>query len=354
MRIRVLYFTYPMAFNDFGGAEVQLIKTKEHLEKLSYAKGQRISIKLFDIFHDKLDDFDVLHNFQARIECLSLLRLASIKGLKIVLSPIYWTSSYTRFSPTGLARFYSNLKFYRMPTFKEVFPLKDILDLADIILPNSQRESFLLSTSFKVDHRKFFVVPNGVDRRFYDARPNIFVEKYGLKDFVLYVGRIDARKNVLSLLKVCKEIGVPTLIIGVYNPFEQGYVAKCKEILESSRNIRFIGFLPYGSEDLLSAYAAAKVFVLPSWFETPGLSALEAGLAGCNLVITNRGSTAEYFKDYALYVNPGSTEDIKEKILEAYERPKNNKLKEHILNNYTWEKTAERTLDAYNLALSKA
>jgi len=43
--------------------------------------------------------------------------------------------------------------------------------------------------------------------------------------------------------------------------------------------IKHIGFLPHDSEELQSAYAAAKVFVLPSNFETPGLTALEAGLA---------------------------------------------------------------------------
>ena len=48
---------------------------------------------------------------------------------------------------------------------------------------------------------------------------------------------------------------------------------------------------------LASAYAAARVFALPSWFETPGLAALEAGLAGCAVAITPYGSTRDYFGD---------------------------------------------------------
>lgn len=159
---------------------------------------------------------------------------------------------------------------------------------------------------------------------------------------------------MLTLLKAYEDIEIPLVIIGHFNPLEYEYFLECKKVAKHNRNIHFIGYMSPNSEELLSAYAAAKVFVLPSGFETPGLSALEAGLAGCNLVITKGGSTTEYFKNYASYVNPASKEDIKKKILEAYERPKNNELKEHILNNYTWEKTAERTLDAYNLALSKA
>jgi glycosyltransferase involved in cell wall biosynthesis len=111
--------------------------------------------------------------------------------------------------------------------------------------------------------------------------------------------------------------------------------------------------MPPYSKELFSAYAAAKVFVLPSLFETPGITALEAGMMWCNLVITKGGSTIEYFRDYALYINPLSVDDIKEKILEAYNKPRDNKLREHILNNYTWEKAAEKTLQAYRLMLNE-
>jgi glycosyltransferase involved in cell wall biosynthesis len=83
------------------------------------------------------------------------------------------------------------------------------------------------------------------------------------------------------------------------------------------------------------------------------LTALEAGLAGCNIVITNRSYISEYLKDFALYVDPASVEDIKEKILEAYEKPKTDELKQHILNNYTWEQTAKRTMKAYDVALNR-
>jgi glycosyltransferase involved in cell wall biosynthesis len=106
---------------------------------------------------------------------------------------------------------------------------------------------------------------------------------------------------------------------------------------------------PYSNE-LLSAYAAAKVFILPSWHEVTSLTALEAGLASCNVVVTDRSYISEYLKNYALYVNPASVEDIKEKILEAYEKPKTDELKQHILNNYTWERAAKKTIEAYEVA----
>ena len=358
--IRVLYYTDPTAFQIFGGGEIHMLKTKEYLEK----KNRHITVKLFDIFKDKLVEYDILHIFHMRPDCLSICKLARIKGLKIVLSPIYWSGvrdvpgafKYGSVLEEILSRariLYVNLKNYKYPTVRALYPHKDFLDMSDIVLPNSEVEATDLSREFRIESNKFFPVHLGVEQSFADAKPDAFVKKYGLKDFVLYVGRIDEGKNILTLLEAYENIEVPLVIIGRYNYWEPQYFEKCKKVAEERGNIHFLGFLPPESEELVSAYAAAKVFVLPSWLEIPGLAALEAGLAGCNVVITNRGSTTEYFKNHALYVNPASKEDIRQKILKAFEKPKNDNLKEHILNNYTWEKTAEKTLEAYSLILSR-
>jgi len=81
--------------------------------------------------------------------------------------------------------------------------------------------------------------------------------------------------------------------------------------------------------------------------ETPGLSSLEAGVMGCNLVITDKGDTKDYFGDYAFYCEPDSVESIRTALKKAFETPVNPALRQHILRNYTWEKTAEKTLDGY-------
>ncbi len=121
---------------------------------------------------------------------------------------------------------------------------------------------------------------------------------------------------------------------------DEEYFRLCKKEAKNSKNIHFLGYIPHNSTLFLSAYAACKVFVLPSWYETPGLAALEAGLAGANVVITQRGATKEYFKKYAWYVDPSSVKSIREKTLEAFYAKKSKKLSKHILKNYTWEKGA--------------
>jgi len=98
-------------------------------------------------------------------------------------------------------------------------------------------------------------------------------------------------------------------------------------------------------------YKAAKVHVLPSWFETTGLSSLEAGAMGCNIVVTRKGDTEEYFKDMAYYCEPDDVESIRNAVLQAYTNPVNPYLQDYIFSHYTWKDTAEQTLQAYQLIL---
>jgi glycosyltransferase involved in cell wall biosynthesis len=79
---------------------------------------------------------------------------------------------------------------------------------------------------------------------------------------------------------------------------------------------------------------------------------LEAAAMGCNLVITNKGDTRDYFGNYAYYCEPGSIKSTRAAIIRACESPVDPLLREHILQNFTWEKTAEKTLEGYKIALN--
>jgi glycosyltransferase involved in cell wall biosynthesis len=104
-------------------------------------------------------------------------------------------------------------------------------------------------------------------------------------------------------------------------------------------------------KELARIYKAAKVHVLPSWFETTGLSSLEAGVMGCNVVVTRKGDTEEYFEDMAYYCEPDSIVSIKEAVMNAHAQPFHTGLKDKILENYTWQNTAKETLEAYKTIL---
>jgi glycosyltransferase involved in cell wall biosynthesis len=94
--------------------------------------------------------------------------------------------------------------------------------------------------------------------------------------------------------------------------------------------------------------AAARVLALPSWFETPGLVALEAALLGCSIAITPYGCTREYFGDHAEYAEPGSGRAIRRAVLASWDRPASTELAQMVLERYLWSHVAQRTAEVYD------
>src|SRR5690606_2087604 len=126
------------------------------------------------------------------------------------------------------------------------------------------------------------------------------------------------------------------------SPNQQSYYERC--VAEAKENVRFIGRLHQKS--LVKYYCKAREHPLPIWFETCGLSSLEAASVGCNIIVTDRGYTREYFGSEAFYCNPGEPASIRRSIEEAAELESSNKLKQKIFQQYTWKESAALTLQA--------
>jgi len=141
----------------------------------------------------------------------------------------------------------------------------------------------------------------------------------------------------------------PAVIIGRIIKGEYGDA--CVREAAKHKHILLIDGLDNSSDMLASAYAACDVFVLPSLFETPGIAALEAGLAGAKVVVTKFGGTTEYFGPMAEYVDPRSVESIRNGVLKALNVSKNPELREHIRKEFLWQRVAERTASAYRQVL---
>jgi glycosyltransferase involved in cell wall biosynthesis len=125
------------------------------------------------------------------------------------------------------------------------------------------------------------------------------------------------------------------------------YADACIREAERNDRIHIIEGLPNDSPLLESAYAACRVFALPSIFETPGIAALEAAVAGAGIVITPFGGTRDYFADEAIYVEPESTESIRSGLQRALAQGRPTGLGERIADEYAWERVAARTAEIY-------
>ncbi len=302
----------------------------------------------------KISDFDLLHNFNIHRDTFSTIKKAFDAKVPVVVSTIYWPSlKYSLLWNKGIVKKSKALtaELINKIDFLGLSSVKKMLNKADLLLPNSQAEKEIISKYFGIKSEKIIPIANGADERFKDSDSKEFEQKFGLKNFILCVGRIEERKNVLSLVHAMKDSKEKLVIIGNAKEGSEKYAKKCRE--EAGKNTVFLGAIPHESSLLASAYAACKVFALPSWYETPGLAALEAGLAGANIVITQEGCTKEYFDEFASYVNPANVKHIREKIFFELEKPKNQKLQQHILKNFLWKNTGIQTLEAYNNILYK-
>ncbi|HUH33989.1 MAG TPA: glycosyltransferase, partial [Daejeonella sp.] len=166
---------------------------------------------------------------------------------------------------------------------------------------------------------------------------------------VLCVARFEPLKNQLNLIKAINKTNLKLTLIGRASPNSEAFFQACKQEARHNPNIIFIEHL--SQSDLKVYYEKAKVHVLPSWFETTGLSTLEAAACGCNIVVTDKGDTKEYFGDYAYFCRPESEQSILEAVLKANAKENNFEMRDKILRSYNWGVTAQRTFEAYKKAL---
>ena len=322
--MKIFFNTYPAAFQCPGGGEIQLLKSKEALERRGH------DVILYDQWRHKLIDADVVHQFSVQGGSYNLSAYAHNNGIPLVLSPILWLSEYVDQYPMGEIGY--------------------AIQIADVICPNSQEEVDRFVRHFDAPESKYFVTHNGVGEKFFEqVSPELFLTEFSInKPFVLSVGNIERRKNQLSLIAANARIGLHTILIG--NIRDQDYYAQIKSQFED--HFSYLGYLEHDAPVLRSAYAACSIFALPSLLETPGLAALEAAAAGATLVITNEGCTKEYFGVDALYVNPKDESDIAEKIFTAHSSNKKSDALRKRVREFTWDRVGEQLENAYHKALT--
>lgn len=157
------------------------------------------------------------------------------------------------------------------------------------------------------------VVPMGVDQRFQalaDHDPRLITElraRLALPpEFLLYVGRLNARKNVSGLLRALPQMrnqSIPLVVAGGRDwksEDPQGIAAA----LGLTNRVIFLG--PVQDSDLPGLFALATAFVFPSWAEGFGLPPLEAMSAGVPCAVAESTSLPEVCGDAAVYFNPAS------------------------------------------------
>lgn len=367
--MKVLFQTRTNLYTSPGGDLIQIQKTKEFLEKL----GVTVDISLE--FEPDLTGYDVVHLFNLMDPQDIYLQFKNAKKQqkKIALSTIYGLyTEYERKARGGLSQKIANFlspyqigylkiilrHFHEKRFHKGVYNMmfkgyyglmKEITRNVDVFLPNSFSEMNRVAQEFKLKNYNFIVVPNSIDKKVFNAVDISNSKFLKYKDCIVCAARIEGRKSTLNLVKAVKNTNYKLVLVGNESKNQKKYVEEVHR--EAGKNVFFLGVIPH--EELRELYQVAKVHALISWMETPGLSSLEAAVMDCNIVVTKKGDTEEYFENEAFYCEPDNIDSITEAINKAFNTPNNSNLKHKILKEYTWEKAAENTLKAYKEIIEK-
>lgn len=227
---------------------------------------------------------------------------------------------------------------------------------ADQILTVSQYSKDKICELYGIDEARVSVTPNGVDvERFSRIDPNHAANelklRYGLADYILTVGRLEPRKNHLSLLRAYNllrrtEPQIPVLaIVGqrdfghekIFDFIEKSGLRDCVKIIEDA-----------DAATLSMLYKCAKLFVYPSFAEGFGIPPLEAMAAGCPVICSNTTSMKEVFSEGATMIDPLDVESLLDALTASIVGDADNELMRErsiaIAQQYTWEQSSRALL----------
>lgn len=358
-----------------GGDKIQVENTAKELRNLG------VTVDVSSDLTADLSNYDIVHIFQLDWGSEAYLHAKRAKklGKPVVLSPIHhsvaevkrYDDIYT-FGFRKLAKYLFNDQFKRdmlknvyrtisdpsriFPTsLGLVYGLKNLhkktLELVDTVFVQTEKEALDLKETYDTTFN-FVKVPNGVGEVFITKKE--FTNTLPISDYIICVGRIEPRKNQINIIKAIeqmraelkKDIGL--VFIGLESIHKhKTYIKLFRKELDRKPWIIHIPSVPY--EEIPGYYHFAKVCVSASWFETTGLTSLEAIFCKTNAVAAG-DQAKEYLGALAAYCDPGDITSIKNATIQQYMAPRP-EVPSDMIKEYTWKNAAEKSLAEYKKLL---
>jgi glycosyltransferase involved in cell wall biosynthesis len=209
------------------------------------------------------------------------------------------------------------------------------------------------------------IIPYGVSKLFQplaaELVESIVRDRFNIrKPYVLYVGSLTERKNLVRLLRAFAKIHhrCPEYLLVLAGPrsWKQSPIESTVKELNLWEHVQLTG--PVTDHELPALYNGASLFAFPSLYEGFGLPVLEAMACGAPVVTSNTSSLPEVAGDAAILVDPLNVEQIAEAMWLVLSQPAlAAALREKGLARaaqFTWERTARETVAVYSRALESS
>jgi glycosyltransferase involved in cell wall biosynthesis len=246
----------------------------------------------------------------------------------------------------------------KMRMWQHIF-VANAVKIADSIITISESTKRDLLTLYPYDASRIHVTPLSVDEEFKPKHTTAAVlrvrERYSLpKQFILYVGTIEPRKNVAGIARAFSRLTpqlrhrYPLVIAGAKGWYADSILEQIHS-LGISEDIRLVGFVD--AEDLAPLIALAKLFVFPSLYEGFGYPPLEAMASGVPVITSTTSSLPEVVGDAGILVDPTDHENMSiamkrvltdKKLHASLQRRGLRRAK-----TFSWKRTAEETLAVF-------
>lgn len=266
-----------------------------------------------------------------------------------------WLNFFVKLFTFGRYRFKStdHLKWSTMFTLKRA---------KKIIAVSNFTKNDILKNYNKVYSEKISVIYNGFNNKLYrpiedEIALNSVLKKYGIpEDFLLYVGRMERKKNIYNLIEGFsifkennKESQEKLVLIGSagFGYDEMKYII---EELDLEDNVIILGWVE--ENDLPYIFNKAKAFIFPSLYEGFGIPVIQAMACGTPVLSSDIEVLQEVAQDCALFFDRFSPVDLAYKIEEILS---DKELRQNLITkglshskNFSWEKCARETLEEIN------
>lgn len=215
-----------------------------------------------------------------------------------------------------------DLIFERYPQYYSFFDrkihfwkFKKAANQADIVVAISEQTKRDIVEILKISEDKIKVIYQGCHPAFKTKPTADFLqkvkEKYNLPGrFLLNVGTIEERKNLLNVAKALENTAIPLVVVGR----ETKYFKKVKQLAKKNK-VQIFALKNVSMEELAAIYRLADIFIYPSFFEGFGIPVIEALYSETVAITSNCSSLPEAGGPFSVYIDPKNSEDIRAKIL---------------------------------------
>jgi len=287
-------------------------------------------------------------------------------GADVFFSPHIFSSAVSKKCKTVVT--FHDLSFASHPEFYSAgknywhFSMnpKNQAKKADKIIAVSKSTKDDLVNIYKINPGKIEVIYSGIslESRILNLESRIpeVKKKYNLPDhYILYLGTLEPRKNIISLIKAFETLNSKFKIqnskFKLVVAGSKGWLYK--DILEAAKksafknDIIFTGFI--GDEDKAVLYSLADLFVYPSFYEGFGFPPLEAMSYGTPVITSDFSSLPEAVGDAAIMVNPYNPNELAKamELVLGDEKLRDFLVKKGFerIKKFSWHKCAGETLN---------